>query len=68
MQMISNVLAMGGYGAYIWAAYATAATILLGLLIIFLRQLRNASAKISELEANSPQRRRNNADGEDVGT
>ena len=66
--MISNVLAMSGYEAYIWAAYAAAAVILLGLLIMFLRQLRNASKKISELEANSLQRRRNNADGEDVST
>ena len=59
---------MSGCEAYIWAAYAAAAVILLGLLILFLRQLRNASKKISELEANSLQRRRNNADGEDVST
>ena len=68
MQMISNVLAMGGYGGFIWAAYAIAAAVLVGLLIMFLRQLRNASAKISELEANSMQNQRNNADREDVGT
>ena len=64
MQMISNILAMTGHEPYIWAAYATATAILMGLLIIFRRQLHNAYKKISMLEAKSRQRQRDKADGE----
>ena len=64
MQMVSNILAMTGHEPYIWAAYATATAILMGLLIIFRRQLHNAYTKISMLEAKSQQRQHDRADGE----
>ena len=68
MQMISNVMTINGYELYIWVAYGTATTILLGLLIIFRRQLRNAYTQISKLEANSRQKPRDNVHEEDGST
>jgi heme exporter protein D len=66
MQMISDFLAMGGYGGFIWSAYGAVAVILIGLLVISLRELRTTSAEVAALEANSPRRRRNNADNKDA--
>jgi heme exporter protein D len=66
MQMISDFLAMGGYGGFIWTAYGTVAAVLVGLLIISLRELRTTTAEVAALEANSPRRRRNNADNKDT--
>ena len=68
MQMISDIMAMNGYELYIWAAYGTATAILLGLLIIFRRQLRNSYKQISELEKSSRQRPREKVHGEDGST
>ena len=66
MQMISDFLAIGGYSGFIWSAYGAVAVILIGLLVISLRELRTTSAEVAALEANSPRRRRNNADNKDA--
>jgi len=66
MQMISDFLAMGGYGGFIWTAYGTVALVLIGLLIISLRELRTSTAEVAALETNSPRRRRNTANNEDT--
>ncbi|MBK20281.1 MAG: heme exporter protein CcmD [Rhodospirillaceae bacterium] len=67
MQMLSEFLAMGGYGSFIWAAYGTAAIVLLGLLYLSLRELRATGAEIAALEANSPRRRRmDDEDGDEI--
>lgn len=66
MQMISDFLAMGGYGGFIWTAYGACAVAMLGLLIVSLRELQTTSAEVAALEANSPRRRRNNSDNKDV--
>jgi heme exporter protein D len=66
MQMISDFLAMGGYGGFIWTAYGAGAGVMVGLLIISLRELRTTSALVAALEANSPRRRRNNSDNQDA--
>ena len=68
MQMISDYLAMGGYGGFIWTAYGTAAFVLVGLLIISLRELRTTAAEVEALEANSPRRRRANTNDEEAST
>ena len=66
MQMISDFLAMGGYGGFIWTAYGSVAVVMIGLLIISLRELRTVSAEVAGLEANSPRRRRAPTDTEDT--
>jgi heme exporter protein CcmD len=66
MQMISDFLAIGGYSGFIWTAYGAVAAVLVGLLIVSLRELRTTSAEVAALEANSPRRRRNNTDNKDA--
>ena len=46
---VQNFLAMGGYAAFVWPAYALAAIVLVGLLIVSLRQLRKAEAELAAL-------------------
>jgi heme exporter protein D len=57
MQNISDFLAMGGHGAFIWSAYGAAAFILIGLLVVSLKELQLRQAEIATLEASSPRRR-----------
>ncbi|HET6221927.1 MAG TPA: heme exporter protein CcmD [Dongiaceae bacterium] len=37
---------MGGYAAFVWPAYAVAALVMLGLLVISLRRLRRTEAAL----------------------
>ena len=46
---IQDFLAMGGYAAFVWPAYALAAIVLVGLLAISLRQLRKAESELAAL-------------------
>jgi heme exporter protein D len=62
MQSMSDILAMGGYAGFIWSAYGAAAVILIGLLIVSLRDLRARQAEIAALEAASPRRQAREAD------
>ena len=43
--------AMGGYAAYVWPAYATAAVIMIALLISSWRHMRSGEAKLNEFRA-----------------
>lgn len=62
MQTMSEFLAMGGYGAFIWSAYGITAALLIGLVVASLKELRARQAEVAALEAASPRRRRQ-ADG-----
>lgn len=42
MSMVSQTLALGGYGAYVWPAYAFAAAVLIGLFITARQRLTRA--------------------------
>ena len=42
MSALSQALTLGGYGAYVWPAYAFAAVVLVGLFIAARRQLAKA--------------------------
>jgi heme exporter protein D len=46
---IQTFLAMGGYAEFVWPAYALAAGILAGLLLVSLRRLRKAEADLEAL-------------------
>lgn len=54
---MSEFFAMGGYAGFIWSSYAIVAIVLIGLLIISLRELRTRRAEVETLEAASPRRR-----------
>lgn len=49
MDRLSDFLAMGGYGAYVWAAYLIAAVVMLALLIGSLRSLRAQESRLAAL-------------------
>jgi heme exporter protein D len=55
---MSEFFAMGGYAAFVWPAYGTAAVILLGLLLSTLRSLRAGETTLRALEDSRPKPRR----------
>ncbi|MCG5243934.1 heme exporter protein CcmD [Azospirillum doebereinerae] len=55
---MTDFLAMGGYAAYVWPAYAIAALVLLGLLAATWKGLRDSEATLKALESARPVRRR----------
>ena len=55
---MSDFLAMGGYAAYIWPAYAVTVAMLAGTLIATLADLRRREATLKALEAARPPRPR----------
>ena len=57
MGALQNFLAMGGYAAFVWPAYALAAMVLAGLLATSLRQLRKAEAELAALGLSRPRER-----------
>jgi heme exporter protein D len=54
---IQTFLDMGGYAGFVWPAYALAAAILVGLLVVSLRQLHRAEADLEALGAARPKAR-----------
>jgi heme exporter protein CcmD len=54
---IQTFLAMGGYAKFVWPAYALAAIVLVGLLVISLRQLRKTEAELAALGLSRPRER-----------
>lgn len=54
---MSEYFAMGGHAAFIWSSYGVAALVLVGLLIVSLREHRLRRAEVKALEAASPRRR-----------
>lgn len=58
---MSGFLAMGGYAAFVWPAYAVAVGALAVLAFVSLRQWRAAKAEVARLEAQGPRRRRDGA-------
>ena len=54
---MTEFLAMGGYGAFIWPCYGLAALVLLGFLFTTLRDLRERERRLIALESQRPSRR-----------
>ena len=61
MERIVTFFEMGGYGAFVWPAYALTAVIMVTLAVSSLRRLRSEQRELRELEATAPQRRRDGA-------
>ncbi len=51
MGSLSDLIAMGGYGAYVWPAYLVAAAVMIGLAIDSRRRIKRNEALLSALEA-----------------
>lgn len=51
MQKLTEVLNMGGYGDFVWPAYAIAASIMAGMVFFSVRSLRKAQASLAALQA-----------------
>ena len=51
MEQISAFFAMGGYGAFVWPAFAITAAVMGGLLAVSLRRLRAREAELEALRA-----------------
>ena len=47
---MSEFLAMGGYARFVWSAYAVAAVLLVGLLVLSLRQYRARQRELDRLQ------------------
>jgi len=50
-------LAMGGYAAFVWPVYALAVAVLVGLLLVSLRQLRRGEADLAAQRGGRPEAR-----------
>ncbi|MCG8355878.1 MAG: heme exporter protein CcmD [Kiloniellales bacterium] len=61
MSLLQDFLAMGGYGGYVWPAYALSAVVLIGFAVTSLRDLRAAERALAKQEAKQPDRRRRKA-------
>lgn len=57
MDSISGYLAMGGYSDYVWPAYALAAAVIAGLLIVSRSGLKSRERELKALQSVSPGRR-----------
>ncbi len=51
MGSLSDLIAMGGYGVYVWPAYLVAAVVMIGLVIDSRRRIARNEALLSALEA-----------------
>ena len=54
---MADFFAMGGYAAYVWPSYGLTAVVMLGLLILSLRELKDNEATLKALETLRPNRR-----------
>ncbi len=57
MSAITNYLAMGGYAAYVWPAYALTAVVLGGLAFQSWRRYRDGTRSVERLQQQARPRR-----------
>jgi heme exporter protein D len=67
LKNLESYLAMGGHGAFIWSAYAVAAVVLIGLLLVSWRAARVREAELATLQAAPGMRRRRGGGAEGGG-
>lgn len=54
---MTDYFAMGGYAAYVWPSYGLTAVVMIGLLVMSLRELKDNEATLKALENLRPGRR-----------
>jgi len=57
MNALSRFIDMGGFGGFIWAAYAAAALVLIALWWFSWRGLRRSEGELAQLDSRLPGRR-----------
>lgn len=55
MEKLTEVLAMGGYGIYVWPSFTLAAVVMAGLLIGSLRAAKRAGRMLALIQDSSAQ-------------
>ncbi len=50
MEKITEFLAMGGYGIYVWPSYIIAAAVIVIMAVVTVRSLRQAQKTLSSLK------------------
>ena len=58
MEALTNYLAMGGYAAFVWPAYALAIAVMVGLFLQGLRRYRRSQRMLEEIQRTQPARAR----------
>jgi heme exporter protein D len=56
MQRLSDFLAMGGYAAFVWPAYAVTIVVMAGLAVQSLRRYRRNQRALEALQRDRPRR------------
>lgn len=51
MQSLADFIAMGGFAGFVWPAYAIAALVLVGLLVVSWHQLRQAKEMLRRYDS-----------------
>ena len=64
---MTEVFSMGGYGGYLWPAWGIALVVLALLIGVSVKSMRARERELSQLEAESPRRRRRGPDAGDNG-
>ena len=54
MSALTGFFDMGGYGHFVWPAYALAAVVMIGLMAASLRSLKAREASLKALEGDDP--------------
>jgi len=54
MEQVQTFLEMGGYGFFVWPAFALTAVVLIGMLVTTLRRLRAVQGDLDRLQAPEP--------------
>lgn len=53
MEKLTEVLAMGGYGSYVWPSFAVAAFILITMAVTTIHSLRKTQDTLAEFQKNT---------------
>ena len=64
MDGVSEFLAMGGYAAFVWPAFAVTAAVMIGLLVASSRGLRKESRTLDSLRPGRRRGRRDSGEAE----
>ncbi|WP_040567301.1 heme exporter protein CcmD [Magnetospirillum molischianum] len=57
MESLHALFAMGGYAGYVWPAYGISVVVLIGVLVVSVRQVRCREAELERLQGPRRERR-----------
>ena len=68
MERLEAFLAMGGYGVFVWPAFAVTALVMIWLLATTLHRLRARERALADTQAAAPHRRRGRTHEDGIAT